>query len=446
MKIIKPLLLLSVFVTSIFVYLEFPRLNIISGYGAKNMCSCLFEANRSQELTETTDNNFSPIDIAKYEVDTIAQKVTASVFGLMKRTAVYHEDLGCQLLQKNTSEPTINYFPVPHNCPDEAPYPYGNEEQKDSILPYIDYSKLQLAVTNAFDSEGIDSLKTRSLLVIYKDLIIAEKYALNFNKKSVILGWSMTKSVTATLFGILKKQGKIDINTTHLFPEWLTDERAKITLNGLLQMSSGLEWEENYDEISDVTQMLFLDKDMSQMQLNKSLKFEINKHWNYSSGTTNLLSKYLRNQFKTHEEYLDFPVRQLYDKLGMSSMMIETDLSGNYVGSSYGWATTRDWGKLGLLYLHNGNWNGEQIINQSWVDYVRTPCADSDKIYGAQFWLNAGGRRPDIPLDMYAMEGYQGQMVFIIPSKDLVVVRMGLTEEPIIDFNKMLKEIIAAVD
>lgn len=445
MKYFSKIALLLLLIFAGIIYFQYPRLNIISGYGAKNMCSCLFEAGRSQELTEQTDNNFSPIDIANYEIDTINQKVTASVFGLMKRTAKYHEDLGCQLLQKGSAEPEITYFPVPHNCPDEAPYPYGNEEQKDSVFSNINYDKLHHAVSRAFDAEGVDSLKTRSLLVLYKDRIIAEKYASNFNKKSVILGWSMTKSITATLFGLLEKQGKIDINTTHLFPEWEEDERANITLNGLLQMSSGLEWDENYDKISDVTQMLFLDKDMSQMQLNKPLKFEVNKHWNYSSGTTNLLSKYLRNQFKTHEDYLDFPVRQLYDKLGMSSMMIETDLSGNYVGSSYGWATTRDWGKLGLLYLHNGNWNGVQIINKSWVDYVRIPCANSDKIYGAHFWLNAGGHRPDVPLDMYAMQGYQGQVVFIIPSKDLVVVRMGLTEEPIIDFNKMLKEIIETI-
>ncbi len=446
MKIVKSLLLVSIFFLSIYVYLEFPRLNIISGYGTKNMCSCLFEANRTQELTKTTDNNFSPIDIATYEVDTINKNVTGSVYGLMKRTAVYHKGLGCQLLQKGVDTSEIAYYPVPHNYPNEAAYPYGNKEQKDTILPNIDYSNLQNAVNRAFDKEGIDSLKTRSLLVIYKDKIIAEKYISSFNKKSVILGWSMTKSVTATLLGVLEKQGKINVNDSHLFPEWESDERAHITLNGLLQMSSGLEWDENYDEMSDVTKMLFLDKDMSQMQLNKPLEFDINEHWNYSSGTTNLLSSYIRKQFKTHENYLDFPVKQLYNKLGMSSMMIETDLSGSYVGSSYGWATTRDWGKLGLLYLHHGNWNGEQILTKSWVDYVRTPCKDSNGQYGAHFWLNAGGILPDAPRDMYSMQGYQGQKVYIIPSKEMVVVRMGLTEEPDFDFNKMLKEIIAAVE
>jgi CubicO group peptidase (beta-lactamase class C family) len=127
-------------------------------------------------------------------------------------------------------------------------------------------------------------------------------------------------------------------------------------------------------------------------------------------------------------------------------MMIETDLSGNYVASSYGWANTRDWAKMGLLYLHEGNWYGKQIIDKSWVEFSHTPNGVSNGLYGAHFWLNSGKRRPDVPADMYAMEGYQGQMVFIIPSKDLVVVRMGLTEEPIIDFNKMLKEIIESIN
>jgi len=446
MKLFSKILVLVFIILAGILYWQYPRLNIISGFGAKNMCSCLFEANRDQDIITTADNNFPPIDIAKYEIDKENLRVTASVFGMMKRTAVYHEDLGCQLILKGETEPVIEYFPVPHNCPESAPYPLGNEEQKDTILSNINYEKLKKVVTNTFDKVGVDSLKTRSILVIYNDIIIAEKYATGFDKHSPILGWSMTKSVLATLFGILQKKGKTDLQNMHLFYEWENSERSSISLSDLLQMKSGLEWEENYDKISDVTQMLFLEKDMSKKQLNKPMSYRLGEHFNYSSGTSNLLSGYLRNQFKTHQEYLDFPIKQLYDKLGMSSMMIETDLSGNYVASSYGWANTRDWAKLGLLYLHQGNWFGEQIIDESWVDYVSTPNGVSDGLYGAHFWLNAGGNRPDVPKDMYAMEGYQGQMVFIIPSKNLVVVRMGLTEEPVIDFNKMLKEIIEAIN
>jgi CubicO group peptidase (beta-lactamase class C family) len=442
MKRFSRIFLLILFIFAGIIYWQFPRLNIISGFSAKNMCSCMFEADREQEFVMETDNNFSPINIAKYEVDTLNKRVTASVLGFMKRTAIYQDDLGCKLVLKNEKSIPVVYNPVPHNYPSEAPFPFGNEKQKDTVFSNIDYQKLLNAVTNVFDKNEIDSLKTRSLLVVYKNMIIAEKYDEGFDENSKILGWSMSKSVLASLLGILERKGEFDVNATHLFKEWSNDERANITLNALLQMNSGLEWEEDYNKISDVTKMLFLESDMSQIQLNKPLQFKLNKHWNYSSGTTNLLSKYLRDQFDSHEAYLDFPVKQLYDKLGMSSMIVETDLSGNYIFSSYGWATTRDWAKLGLLYLHKGNWNGEQLLNESWVKYVSTPCEGSNDTYGAHFWLNRGSELPDIPMNMYYMDGYQGQRVFIIPSHDLVVVRMGLTN---IDFNKMLKEIIESI-
>ena len=126
-------------------------------------------------------------------------------------------------------------------------------------------------------------------------------------------------------------------------------------------------------------------------------------------------------------------------------MLIETDLKGNFVGSSYAWATTRDWAKFGLLYLHKGNWNGAQLFDPSWADYVSKPTALSDGTYGAHFWLNAEGKYPDVPRDLYSANGFQGQRVFIIPSKDLVVVRTGLGAAPDFDINAFLKEIIAAL-
>lgn len=140
--------------------------------------------------------------------------------------------------------------------------------------------------------------------------------------------------------------------------------------------------------------MLFIAEDMGRVQLEKPAAFAPNTHWNYSSGTSNLLSYILRKQFKTHQEYLDFWYAQLIDRIGMHSMLIETDMVGNYVGSSYGWATARDWAKFGLLYLHKGNWNGDQVFDPSWENYVSTPTNDSKEGYGAHFWLNAGGHFP----------------------------------------------------
>ena len=281
--------------------------------------------------------------------------------------------------------------------------------------------------------------------MLYKGKLIAEKYADGFDKNSRILGWSMTKSITGTLFGILQKQSKINIMKPAPISEWQKDERKNITINDLLHMNSGLEWEENYDKICDATKMLFQAENMSQSQLEKPASFKPNSHWNYSSGTTNLLSGILRQQFKTHQEYLDFWYASLIDKIGMNSMIVETDMAENFVGSSYGWATTRDWAKFGLLYLNKGNWNGEQLFDENWAKYVATPTNTSNGQYGAQFWLNAGGRFPDVPKDMYFASGYQGQMVAIIPSKDLVIVRMGLKEDPEFDFNGFLSGIVGSL-
>ena len=206
----------------------------------------------------------------------------------------------------------------------------------------------------------------------------------------------MTKSILSTVFGVMQHQGKLSVSDKAPIDSWQNDERKNITIHNLLQMNSGLEWDENYDEISDATTMLFLERDMTKMQAEKPLTGKINASWNYSSGTSNLLSGIVRSQFKTHQEYLDYWYSDLIDKIGMNSMVLEADLAGNYVASSYAWATPRDWGKLGLLYLHNGNWNGQQIFAKDWVKYVSTPTPTSNGTYGAQFWLNAEGQMKDV--------------------------------------------------
>lgn len=426
-------------------YTTYPKLDLISGFSSKSIASGHFIDGRSQDFIEKSDNDISMITLAKNKIDDKNKWAKASVYGLKSRKAIYREGLGVTLINDDFDVSKPYEIPKRTRLENNLPFPYGNKEPKDSVFSNIDYKKLDLAVANAFDKKNEKSKRTRSVLVIYKDKIIAEKYDPGFNKNSKILGWSMTKSVTSALFGILQKQGKININKPAPIKEWATDKRAKITISDLLHMNSGLEWEENYETICDATKMLFQTEDMTKSQLEKPAAFEPNSHWNYSSGTTNLLSGILRNQFKTHQEYLDFWYSALIDKIGMNSMIIETDMAGNYVGSSYGWATTRDWSKFGLLYLHNGKWNGEQLLDESWIKYTATPTNTSRGEYGAHFWLNAGGKFPDVPRDMYYCSGYQGQMVAIIPSLEMVIVRMGLKEDPEFDFNGFLKGIITSV-
>ncbi|MFV5684853.1 serine hydrolase domain-containing protein [Flavobacterium sp. GB2R13] len=429
-----------------FGFTTYPKLDLISGFSAKSIASGHFIDNRSQQMIEKGDNDIDMIDLAKNKIDDTGKFAVASVYGLRERKAIYREGLGATLINDDFDVTKPYSVPKRTTLNNDLPFPYGNIEPKDTVFNNVDYTKLNAAVANAFDKKGIVDKRTRSLLVIYKDKIIAEKYDTGFDKNSKILGWSMTKSITSAIFGILQKQGKYDIYKPAPVAEWQNDERKMITTSDLLHMNSGLEWEEKYDKICDATQMLFQSEDMSRVQREKSAEFKPNSHWNYSSGTTNLLSGILRKQFKTHQEYLDFWYSALIDKIGMNSMIVETDMAGNYVGSSYGWATTRDWSKFGLLYLHKGNWNGEQILDESWVKYTTTPTNTSNGRYGGHFWLNASGHFPDVPRDMYYCSGFQGQMVAIIPSLDLVIVRMGLTEEPEFDFNGMLKEIVGSLE
>ena len=438
MKIVKRIFLLIVVILLLTLILNYPKLNIIAGYSAKNTASSVFLGNRSLSFTDTTDTNFSPVNLALNSVDEKMKTASSSVFRLLTRKAIIREGLGSVLTLNKQDEKEINLTPKRVKTRQSTKsYPYGDAPHKDSVFNNIDYNKLNKTVNSIFGER-----KTRSVLILYKDKIIAEKYAEGFNKESRILGWSMTKSIMSTIFGVLQYQKKINIYDKAPVTSWQNDARKEITIHNLLQMNSGLEWDENYNEISDVTKMLFLERDMTKSQEEKNLVGKPNETWNYSSGTSNLLSGIIRNQFKSHQAYLDFWYTDLIDKIGMNSMILESDLAGNYVASSYSWASTRDWAKLGLLYLHNGVWNNEVLFSKDWVDYVTSPTPTSNGIYGAQFWLNTKRQLKDVPEDMYFADGYQGQRIYILPKEELVIVRFGLSwfEE-----NEFLKGILQSI-
>lgn len=443
MKLLKRILILFLVVIGVVVYLNFPKLNIISGYAAKNMASGVFVAHRDTASITQNDNNVPLIKLADTKVDSQNKWATASVYGLMGRKAIYREGLGTVLINDDYDAARPIPRPVRHRPADTIPYPYGQGAPKDSVFAEVDMEQLDKAVAMAFDRN--ETQKTRTLLILYKGHLLAEKYIDGFTKDTPVLGWSMTKSVLATYYGILEQQGKLSTSSPAPIAEWANDDRKQITLDHLLRMQSGLAWEEDYSKISDATRMLFLDSDMTQSQKQKELIAQPTKIWNYSSGTTNLLSGILRQQFQSHQAYLDFAYASLIDKIGMYSMVLETDIVGNYVGSSYGWASTRDWGRFGQLYLDRGSWNGEQLFNPEWVNYITKPTLHSEGTYGAHFWLNAEGKYPDVPKDLFSCNGYEGQYVFMIPSKELVVVRTGLAKDPNFDVNGFLSEVIKSI-
>ena len=241
----------------------------------------------------------------------------------------------------------------------------------------------------------------------------------------------MAKSFTNALVGILVKQGNLDIYDPAPVAQWAAadDPRSAITTDHLLRMSSGLDWSENYATPSSATNMLFKDASMANTAASVGAAYLPDSVWYYSSGTTNILSEIIRKNVG-EPDYWSFPYHKLFHKIGISTAVWEPDASGTFVGSSYLWMSPRDYARLGMLFLQDGAWEDERLLPEGWVDYSSAPTpAAPNGIYGAQFWRNGfdSYNFPDVPDDAYLANGYEGQRILIIPSKDLVIVRLGYT-------------------
>ncbi len=444
MKIIGIIILLAIVVV---FAINYPKLKLISGFTAKNMASSYFLAKRDVDYTHKMDNYGPLTKMATTYIDENSKTAISNVFGLSTKKAIYRVGVGAVIVNDKTDQLDNYKTPNRNFTKINLPYPYGDLEPEKHVFNNVNYGVLNDLVDNFFLENNLEGIKnTRSVLVLYKGKIIVEKYAPDFNKNSLLQGWSITKSLLTTCFGILEKDNQFDIHAPiKVFPEWLKDDRKNITTNHLLRMESGLEWEENYSTICDVTKMLFEDSDVTTRPIAKKAIVKPETIFNYASGSSNILSALLRKQFKSHQAYLNFPYTSFIDKIGMHSMMVETDVKGNYVASSYSWATTRDWAKFGQLMLDKGVWNGTQIFKPNWIKYITSPNKTSKGEYGGQWWLNDGNYMPNVPKDCYYADGYQGQRIFVIPSKDLVVVRFGITQLKRVDFYPLFDQLIGGI-
>jgi CubicO group peptidase (beta-lactamase class C family) len=459
-KIILRLLLTVIFIGSIwaihYAWVSFP---IISGFDAKEMCTCVFVSNRDKEDMDTSEFADLPLSLARNEVDFRDSSVTSTVWGMAKKKAIYRKGTGCTLINDiNENELKSQTFSIPAppllNA-DTIPWPYG-DKTADTIPSTVDKTKLDAAVNNAFtEPHPGKKQRTRAIVVVYNGQLIAEKYAPGFNKYTKMYGWSMAKSFTAALIGTLVKQGKLDVIQPALVPEWSDpkDPRDSITIENLLQQTSGLDFVEDYSKASDVTNMLYKTGDMAAFTATHSLLHSPGTVFSYSSGNSNILSRIIR-QTTGEKNYTAYPAMALFYKIGMYHTLLEPDASGTYVGSSYINATARDFARFGLLYYNDGVWNGERILPEGWVKHTVTPPEASRlKDYGYQFWLNGLNKNdpskriyPGAPADMFYCDGYAGQAIYIIPSKKLVAVRLGLTLDRSFNEDAFLKSILETID
>ena len=440
---------LVVLLLAAIVWFVWPRLPIITAFAAKGMCSSVFIAEKQPEQVMAEDLSFFPISLARCRVNYREQSVTSTVFGLARRKAVYREGPGAVLVL-DTPEKELKAqrfsLPDPGFDPDTLQWPRGNIVP-DTLLPEVNYDYLQTVLDTCFDRPGEESFKkTLGIAVVYDGHLIAEQYLGNYDATTRFHGWSMTKSITGALAGILADDGLLELSGPVPFDAWEGDERGAITVEDVIRMSTGLEWYENYFTISDATVMLMQRDDMLASVLDNPLAHEPGTHWNYSSGDANLLSGIIRETLPGDKDYHSFLYEELFYPAGMLNTVVETDARGLFVASSYSYGTVRDWARFGLLFLNEGVMAGDTILSRSWVDFMKTPAPASEGMYAGTFWLkepNPDNSLTDVPEDVFFADGFLGQRVYIIPSEKLVVVRMGYGLSNF-SMNDLLKEVIRA--
>jgi CubicO group peptidase (beta-lactamase class C family) len=409
-----------------------------AGYIAKRMASGVFVANRTPESMRDEELGFIPY--VGYEVDEEQKTVTGWIFPGTKKTAVYRDGLGVAIahdgdIAKLKAQARPDLLPDLSGLKD-TPWPMGDAPSGKPKPTGFDQAKLDAAVDKMFaEPNPLRKRNTRAVIVVYKDEIVAERYAPQYGPEQRFPAWSMTKSFTQALFGIAVRDGKINIADTAPIPDWANDNRCNTTIDCLLRMSSGVAFDENdmTPPTADLTTMLFLRPGAGEYAISLPLKITPDTLFEYGSSTTNVLSVILRHAYDD-DAYYALPYQELFSKMGMRSAYMEADATGTFVGSSFLFATARDYVRFGLLYLHDGVWQGERILPEGWVEYARTttPTAPKEN-YGAHWWrpsiderAAAEARGVPLPEDTFHASGFEGQKLVIMPSRDLIVLRLGL--------------------
>lgn len=414
-------------------------LKVGANYGAKIVCSNVFIAGRDAQAVLADDVQAPGHPVLKHldvRVDHERKTVRAQFLGFIgDGVAVYRPGTGCAAVPDGDTvqaaqfqfKPIAIWAPSPN-----VPWPTGSQVESNP------------AVQALLEQEALAGPGMRGMAVIHRGRLIAQRYGAGFSAATPLLGWSMTKTVTAALVGMQIADGKLSLQQNG-FWTGQQDQRAQITVAQLMAMSSGLRYNEGYGDVSDVTRMLYLEPDMAAFTAAQPLEHAPGSTWNYASGTTVLLSRIWQraaaggaDRDHTSPEILALPHNRLFAPLGMNSAIMEADARGNLVGSSYMYATTLDWARFGQFLLQDGVWQGKRMLPVGFVDGMQQVAPASGGQYGqGQLWRRGpsgdtpDGQNPDtrfqLPADTWWMQGHDGQSIAVVPSQQLVVVRLGLT-------------------
>ncbi|CCF19891.1 putative hydrolase [Pseudorhizobium banfieldiae] len=417
-KIVGVLAVLVVAGVALWLYLAPPALlRVGAGYSAKIVCSNLFIAGRDAEDVLAVDVQAPGHPLLRLmEVDGTERRVRALLLGLFAANeAVYRDGLGCAVAPEGEVSDLSLLNPAAALSDAPTPWPAGEQVELDPAIA-------RLLSDSALTGPGM-----RAVVVVRNGKVAGEVYGQGFSPETPLLGWSMTKTVNAAIVGTLIWQGRLSLSDRALLPQWRGDERGEITLAQLLAMEDGLASNENYGAVTDVTRMLYLEPDMAAFAADAPLVAEPGTRFNYSSGSAVLISRIWMDRAGTPSVALAYPREALFDPLGMESAVMEADAAGTFVGSSYMYATARDWARFALFLLQDGVWRGERLLPEGFVEQMSVPNATSEGRYSRmQTWL-AGRDAAGLPGDTFFLQGHDGQTIAVMPSRNIAVVRLGLT-------------------
>lgn len=410
-------------------------LRVGTGFSSKLVCSAKFIAHRDPARALASDvlTQGNPL-LAGLFVHSYGHDVGGLVHSAFLQfiapvNSVDRKGLGCAAVPDGKLARAENQSlpPPPGPSTSKAPWPQGAGVD---LSGHADLAAI-------LNDDSLAGPGMRAIVVVKDGRIVAERYAPGFTARTPQVGWSMTKTVTAALTGTVIAAGKLRLDQDHLLPQWAGDGRAKITVAQLMSMSPGLRFNEDYGDVSDVTRMLYLEPDMAAFAAGQPLIHPPGSTFHYSTGTAVILSRVWQNAIGDKAAALAWPRKALFGPLGMGSAVLETDEVGTFAGGSYLYATPRDWARFGQFLLQDGMWNGRQILPKSFVRMMHTPSKDNPAYGEGMMWMDgpAKGVKPGddlkygIPAGAYWLWGYDGQTTTVIPSLNMVVVRMGLTPD-----------------
>jgi CubicO group peptidase (beta-lactamase class C family) len=426
-------------------YWQVNRQMIRYGQQAVFMCNGLFTGNRTLKNVFAQELAFLPQPVGTprggdYVINKTRQAVAIGAGeGTPIMRAAFREGIGCVILAPDQTFEDIDRLPIlelpyPPGDPATIAWPDGDLITDRSLPAGVDAAALQAASDWAFDRESLEQV-TLSLLVVHNGRILHERYAPGMDMTTRTRTWSTAKSIAVTLIGMLVDQGRMQLDEP-LGLEWLprarspeTDPRNAITLRHVLNMSSGLDTIDNggLEYATGSGMSYWAGASSVRGALRQAMIREPGTNWDYENYDT-LLAVYKMKQVLGKQAYREFPRRALLDKIGMRNTLVSTDRFGDFILSSQVYTNARDLARFGMLYLQNGVWNGERLLSEEWIDFVRTPAPATvgrGSQYGGQWWL-VPENRDDVPKDAYSTSGNRGQYAVVVPSHDLVIVRRGL--------------------